>query len=143
MCKIVVLALASVLGTGAYGKHDLSPSPPPALPICNVLAKAAEYDGKEITVRLIYYSTPEGGIGSGSECPHQNVGLRNAPDFKEDQRIRKAWRKIGAYKSVYLVVRGKFSVCRESNCFVGTYWAPYRIEVRQDLSVQPVRAEPK
>ncbi len=139
---LTFVALTLAFPDNSYGKDKRDTVAPPALPICSVLAKAAEYDGKEVTVGLTYYLNIEGGMGGGPECPHENVGLRNAPDFKESKRIRKAWGKMGKHGPVYLVVRGTFTVCREGNCFVGMYWAPYRIEVREDLFVRPVLSEP-
>jgi hypothetical protein len=49
------LLLVIILSTAAWGKDNQTPPPaPPALPICSVVAKAAEYDGREVTVRRIY-----------------------------------------------------------------------------------------
>ncbi|MGO8817960.1 MAG: hypothetical protein ACLQVG_25225 [Terriglobia bacterium] len=143
MGKIVLLAFASFLATGAYGKHEQPPSPPPALPICSILAKAAEFDGKDVTVRMIYYPTPESRLGNGPECPRESVGIQIAPDFKPNKTVQKAWRKIGAYEPVDVVLRGKFTLCRESNCFIHLYWTPYRIDVQEYLSVQPAAAKLK
>ena len=143
MDKIVLLGLASVLATAAYGKHEQPPAPPTALPICSILANAADNDGKEITVRMTYYSTPESALGSGPECPHESVALQNAPDFKPNKTVQKAWRKIGKYKALDLVVRGRFTLCRKSDCFIGLYWVPYRIDVQEYLSVQPAPAKLK
>ena len=88
---------------------------------------------------LNYYRTPEGGIGGGHECPHDFVGLSNAPGFKQSKRIRNDSRKIGKFEPVQLVVRGRFAVCHDANCFVGMYWASYRVEVREYLSIQPLQ----
>lgn len=143
MCNWFILFTSLILCAAAYGKDDRWPSPLPALSICSVLAKAAAYDGKEITVRVIYQSNPEGGISYGSQCSHEYVSLRNAPDFKPNKEIQKAWRKIGAYKPVDLVVRGRFTICRDRNCFVGMNWAPYEIQVREYLFIRPAQVEPK
>jgi hypothetical protein len=138
-----ILFVSLFLCAAIYGKEDPRPSPPPAYSICTLLSKAADYDGKEVTVRVTYQSNPEGGIGHGSECSHENVRLQNAPDFKPNKEIQKTWRRIGKYKPVDLVVRGRFTVCRDGNCFVGMYWAPYGIQVREYLYVQPAQLEPK
>ena len=140
-CFIFFVSL--VLCVAAFGKDDRRPSPPPATSICSVLAKAADYDGKEITVRVTYQLSPEGGISYGSDCSHEYVNLREATDFKPNKDVQKEWKKMGAYKPVDLVLRGKFTICREGNCFVGMYWAPYQIQVREYLSVQPAPEKPK
>jgi hypothetical protein len=108
-----------------------------------VLAKAADYDGKDITVRVIYQSNPEGGISYGPECPHEYVSLRKAPGFRPNKGVQREWRKMGAYRPVDLVLRGRFTICRGQNCFVGMNWSPYQIEVREYLFVQPAAARPK
>ena len=143
MRNCFILFVSLVLCAVAYGKEDRPPSPPPAFSICTVLSKAADYDGKDITVRVIYQSNPEGGISYGPECSHEYVSLRKAPDFRPNKDVQKEWRKMGAYKPVDLVLRGRFTICRGGNCFVGMNWAPYQIEVREYLSVQPAPVKPK
>jgi hypothetical protein len=137
MRNCFILSLSLVVCVTAYGQGERQA----ARSICSVLAKAPDYDGKEITVKLIYQSNPEGGIGYGPECSHGYVSLRRAPDFKQNKVVQKEWKKMGAYKPVDLVLRGKFGICRGGNCFVGMNWAPYQIEVREYLSVQPAPAK--
>lgn len=138
-----ILFVSLVLCAAAYAGEERRTSPPPALSICSVLSKAADYDGKDVTVRVIYQSNPEGGIGYGSECSHEFVSLRKAPDFKPNKDVQKEWKKMRAYKPADLVLRGKFTICREGDCFVGMNWAPYQIQVREYLSVQPAAVNPK
>jgi hypothetical protein len=142
MRNCFILFASLILFGAAYGKDDRRPSPPSASSICSVLANAADYDGKEITVRVISQSNPEGGFSYGPECSHEYIGLRDAPDFKPNKEVQKKWRKKRAYQPVDLVLRGKFNICRE-DCFVGMYWTPYQIEVREYLSVQPAPVKPK
>jgi hypothetical protein len=144
---IVVLALVSVLGTAAYGKHAQPPSPPPALPICSLLAKAGEYDGKEVTVRGIYRFEIHGSEFFGPECrsPENMVSLSGALDSRDSKDIRKAWRKIGAHERADVVLRGTFMICRGDRAYVchASILNLYQIDVREYLFVQPAQAEPK
>lgn len=145
MRRSVILFLVAILSTAAYAKDERTPPPaPPALSICSVLAKAAEYDGKEVTVRGIYRFEIHGSelFGQGCRSRENNVSLRSAPDSKDSKQVRKAWRMIRPGEPVDVVLRGRFVICRSDNCF-GAFLDTYEIEVREYLFVQPVQVEAK
>lgn len=146
MGKSVNLLLVVILSAAAYGKDERTPpSAPPALPICRVLAKAAEYDGKEVTVRGIYRFEIHGSelFGEGCRSRENNVSLSGAPDFKLDKEVRKAWRKIPPHAPADVVLRGRFVVCTSENNCAGAFLNQYEIKVREYLFVQPVQVEAK
>jgi hypothetical protein len=130
----------------AFGKQNRPPSPPAALPICSVLAKAAEYDGKEVIVRGIYRFEIHGSELFGEECRSQesNVSLSGVLDSRDSKDIRRAWRKIGAHEPADVVLRGTFMICRGDRAYVchASILNLYEIEVREYLFVQPVQVEP-
>ena len=115
MTKSINLLLVAILVAAAYGKDERTPlGAPSAQSICSVLSKAAEYDGKEVTVRGIYRYEIHGSELFGGECRSRemNVSLSDAPDFRESKGIRKAWRNIPSSEPADVVLRGKFVICR-------------------------------
>jgi hypothetical protein len=146
MAKWAKLLLVAPLIVAAYGKDNQAPvSTAPAHPICSVLSKAAEYDGKEVTVSGIYRFEIHGAELFGRECRSRemNVSLSNAPDFRESKEIRKAWRRISSGEPADVVLRGKFVICRSDGNCPGAMLDLYGIQVREYLSVQPAPAKPK
>jgi hypothetical protein len=140
------LLLVIVLSTAAWGKDKQTPpTAPSALPICSVVAKAAEYDGKEVTVRGIHRFEIHGTEFYGQECNSREtrVSLSGAPDFKESRAIRKAWRKVPSNESADVVLRGRFVICRSYGNCSGGILGLYGIQVREVLFVQPMQVERK
>lgn len=101
-----------------------------ALPLCTVLADAAKYDGKEITVRSLYRMVIHGSILVGPACPKDNVNMRGAPDWKGDKHalaIIRSLTKKDRFRPVDIVSRGIFRVAHEGQCF-GQNCLRYEIE---------------
>ena len=101
-----------------------------AIPLCTVLANAAEYDGKEIVVRGLYRMVIHGSILMGSGCPKVNVNLRGAPNWKGEKHalaVIRSLTKKDQFQPVDIVSRGIFRVAHKEQCF-GQNCLTYEIE---------------
>jgi len=108
-------------------------------PLCTVLADAAKYDGKKITVRGLYRMVIHGSILMRSACPKVNVNLRGAPNWKGDKRalaVIRSLTKKDQFQPVDIVSRGTFRVAQEGQCF-GQNCLRYEIEETELLCAAP------
>ncbi len=147
MRKSFELIILIVLNATSSGKCQPPPTfPPIVLPICSVLANAAEYDGKEVTVRGIYRFEIHGSELWGPECesPDKMVSVSRTLGSTDSKKIRKAWRKIGTHERAEVVFRGTFMICRGERAIMCTASIVkfYEFQVRECLFVQP-QAAPK
>jgi hypothetical protein len=140
-CKIALALLATCSSTLTFsGEQKCSPSVA-AVPICAVLADASQYDGKEITVSGRYRYLIHGSILVGSDCSqHGEVNLRGAPNEKDNKRaveiIRSFYKKKqNRFESIDEVLRGKFRVARQGECFGQDCWS-YEIEIAELLCAE-------
>lgn len=109
-----------------------------ALPLCELLANAADHDGDIITVRGIYLRMPYGSILTAPGCtlsPPPDVNLRMAPEFhqKKDRIMKTIWSLTEKWKPVKVTLKGRLHVAKREQGF-GQGVEPYEIEVIQYLS---------
>jgi hypothetical protein len=143
-------AITSVLLFTACFSASSSPSnhgcvaPAQAVPLCTVLADAAKYDGKEITVRGLYRMVIHGSILTAAGCPEDSVNMRRAANWKGDKRavavIRSLTKKY-QFQLVDIVSRGTFRVAHEGQCF-GQNCLPYEFEETELLCAASAKADP-
>jgi len=110
-------------------------------PICTVIADAAKYDGKVITVSGVYRMVIHGSILTGTACPKDDVNLRRATNWKGDKRavaIIRSLTKKDQFLSVDVVSRGIFRVAHEGQCF-GQNCLRYEIEETELLCAAPAK----
>jgi len=140
----VVLSLTVFCGPLSLSANDDCPPSTRAIPICAVLADAAKYDGKEITVSGVYRMVIHGSILTGPACPKDELNLRRAAHWKGDKRavatIRSLTKK-DQFQSVDIVSRGIFRVAHEGQCF-GQNCLRYELEETELLCAAPVKTMP-
>jgi hypothetical protein len=120
---------------------DCAPSTQ-VIPICTVLADAAKYDGREVTVSGVYRMVIHGSILSGSACPKNDVNLRRSAHWKGDKHAMATIRlltKKDQFQSVDVVSRGIFRVAHEGQCF-GQNCLVYEIEETELLCASKMKA---
>jgi hypothetical protein len=64
------------------------------VPISTVLTHANKFDGRQVTVRGLFFREVHGSILSTPECPHMNVTLRLSSDFKSKGRSERRLNSI-------------------------------------------------
>jgi hypothetical protein len=125
-------------------------SPPPAqqaegtpsaqaMPLCAVIADAARYDGKEITVHGLYRMVIHGAILMDRACSKTDVNLRESLGYKADKKAASALRSItkkDQFQPVEVVFRGIFRVAQKEQCF-GQICAGYEIETTELVAARP------
>jgi len=142
ICGNVALIILA-LSISPHGQERLTaPSATQVLSLCDLLSRAAEFDGKQITVRGIYQFEIHGAELFAQQCTSRNdrVNLRHAPEYKSDKRTQEAWHRVGRHQPAEVVVRGKFSVAQEG-CF-GAACDLYEVEVHEYVAVEPLRTRP-
>lgn len=126
----VVLLLAVCLTPLSLSADDDCTPSTQSIPICTVLADAAKYDGKEVTVNGVYRMVIHGSILTAPACSKDDVNLRRAAHWKGDKRavatIRSLTKK-NQFQSVDVVSRGIFRMAHEGQCF-GQNCLRYEIE---------------
>ncbi len=138
----VVLLLTACFSALSLSADDDCVVSAQAIPVCAVLADAAKYDGKEITVRGLYRMVTHGSILMGSACPEVNVNLRRAPKWKGDKRASATVRSLtkkDQFQPVDIVSRGTFRVAHEGQCF-GQNCLRYEIEETELLCAATAKA---
>lgn len=139
--KLSLALLATCSSILAFSGERKCSTSATAMPICTVLADAAKYDGKEIIVSGRYRILIHGSILVGADCSHHGeVNLRGAPNEKDDKRalevIRSFYKKKqNRFQSIDEVVRGKFHVARQGECFGQDCWS-YEIEIAELLCAE-------
>jgi hypothetical protein len=129
------ILLAVCLGAVASSDLDKCPASAQALPLCTILADAAKYDGKEITVRGLYRMVIHGSVLMGTTCSQIEVNTRQAAGYKADKQavaVVRSLTKKNQFQPVDEVLRGTFRVAQKEQCF-GQICAPYEIEVTELL----------
>jgi hypothetical protein len=107
-----------------------------AIPLCAVLADAAKYDRKEITIRGLYRMVIHGSILMGPDCSKVGVNLRRAADWKANKKAAATIRSLtkkAQFRAVEIVSRGIFKVAHEGQCF-GQNCLPYEFDESELLS---------
>jgi hypothetical protein len=110
-----------------------------AMPLCTVIADAAKYDGKEITVHGLYRMVIHGAILMDRACSKTDVSLRESPGYKADKKAVSVLRSItkkDQFQPVEVVFRGIFRVAHQGQCF-GQICAGYEIETTELVSARP------
>jgi hypothetical protein len=108
------------------------------VPLCTVLSDAANYDGKEITVKGLYRVVIHGSVLMEPTCSKALVNMREAPDYRADkhaQDVIRSLTKKDQFLSVDVVLRGTFRVALEGQCF-GEMCEPYEIQVEELLCAE-------
>jgi hypothetical protein len=91
-----------------------------AVPLCTILSDAANYDGKEITVRGLYRMVIHGSILTSPACGKTYVNMRQASDYQADKHasaVVRSLTKKDRFQSVEVVLRGTFRVSQQGKCF--------------------------
>lgn len=139
--KVTLALLATCFSPLAFSGERKCYASAAAVPICTVLSDAPKYDGKEITVSGHYRYLIHGSILVGSECSqHGEVNLRGAPNEKDDKRALEVVRsfykkKQNRFQSIDEILRGKFRVARQGECFGQDCWS-YEIEITELLCAE-------
>lgn len=110
-----------------------------AIPLCTVLSDAANYDGKEITVKGLYRMVIHGSILMSPACGKTYVNLRQAPDYKADKHasaVIRSMTKKDQFQTVEVVLRGTLHVAHHEQCF-GQNCLLYEIEDHELLCAGP------
>ena len=126
----VVLLFTACFGALRSPTDDDCAASAQAISICTVLADAAKYDGKEITVRGFYRMVLHGSIITGPGCAKVDVNLRRAAHWEGDKHAVAAIRSLtkkDQFQPVDIVSRGIFRVAHEGQCF-GQNCLRYEIE---------------
>jgi hypothetical protein len=108
------------------------------VPLCTVLSDAANYDGKEITVKGRYRVVIHGSVLMEPTCSKALVNMRAAPDYRADkhaQDVIRSLRKKDQFLSVDVVIRGTFRIAHEGQCF-GEMCEPDEIQVDELLCAE-------
>jgi hypothetical protein len=145
----LTIAFAILLGVslGAVASSDVDkcPASAQALPLCTVLADAAKYDGKEITVRALYRMVVHGSVLMGTTCSQIEVNTRQAAGYRADKQavaVVRSLTKKNQFQPVDEVLRGTFRVAQKEQCF-GQICAPYEIEVSELLCASAPKDDSK
>jgi hypothetical protein len=141
----VLILLAVCFSLPGFSGDDKCAVSAQSIPICNVIADASKYDGKEITVRGLYRMLIHGSILMGTACPKDNINLRKAPNAKEDKHalaeIRSFYKKKeNRFQPIDEVLRGTFRVAQQGQCFGQDCWS-YEIEVTELFCAAPKKAD--
>lgn len=138
--KIVLVSFLTCFAPLCLAAGDCA-RPVQAIPICNVLANAAQYDGKEVTVSGSYRMVIHGSILSGPACSKDDVNLRRAAHWKGDKHAVATIRSLtkqDRFQSVGVVSRGTFRVAQEGQCF-GQNCLHYEIEETELLCATKIK----
>jgi hypothetical protein len=128
----IILLATSVIAFVAPPNGKADP-PVEAIPFCTVLENAAAYDGKEITVRGIYYRVIHGSILTGQTC-HEKANMMLSRDWKADkQALKLVNSRARDNQATAIALRGTFRVAKQGECF-GQTCSPYEIEEHELLS---------
>jgi hypothetical protein len=114
-----------------------------AIPLCAVLADAAKYDGKEITIRRLYRIVIHGSILMGPDCSRVGVNLRRTSDWKGNKKAAATVRSLtkkDQFREVDIVSRGVFKIAHEGQCF-GQNCLPYEFAESELLSAMAAGAK--
>lgn len=126
----VILLFTGCVSASSSPADDDCAASAQAIPICAVLANAAKYDGKEVTVSGVYRMVIHGSILTGAACSKDDVNLRRAANWKGNKRavaIIRSLTKKDQFQPVDVVSRGTFRVAHEGRCF-GQNCLKYEIE---------------
>lgn len=130
---VTIALVVSSLCTSVSAKDDKCAVLATAIPLCNVLSSATQYDGKEILVRGLYRMVVHGSILTANRCPEGQVNLRGVPGSKDNKRALATIRSLtknDQFQSVDVVLSGIFHVAHEGQCY-GQNCLRYEIEATE------------
>jgi hypothetical protein len=110
-----------------------------AVQLCALIANAAQYNGKSTLIRGLYHMAFHGSVLSSSDCPKVDVNLRRAQSWRGDKHARATMKSIlkkDQFRFVDIVIRGKFRVAQQGQCF-GQDCLQYEIEESELLCAAP------
>lgn len=96
----IILLVAASFTSFAFSGENKCSAFIEAMPICDVLANASKYDGRDITVRGIYYRVIHGSSLTASACKKTKVNMRSASDWKTNKRALVSIVKVIAPKLI-------------------------------------------
>lgn len=141
----VALMVCFLSATG--GARDPRPGPGQVLELCDVLAHARAYQGKQILVRGIYFQVFHGSLLFAPGCTlveNPRMNMRSARDFHGRKADLHLLNRLAAKgEAVSAVYEGTFDVARIGKCF-GQTCLPYELEATELVSAQAstVRGKP-
>src|SRR5689334_9590878 len=109
MRNVTLLLFLACWGVTAQCQQERCFRAPDVVPLCSVLAKAADYDGKEIIVRGVYRRIFHGSVLSSPNCRQQKqeVDVRFAARYIISKKDLKTLRKLtGNMKPADVVFKG-------------------------------------
>ncbi len=130
------LILASRLVS--LGWNFFPPMSANAVPLCDVLSSADQYDGKNVTVRGLYRWVLHSSVLISPYCRKSYVNVRQAPKYSVEKHASKVLRsatKHDEFQPVEVVIRGTFRSAKQGECF-GQNCLHYEIEARELLSAE-------
>jgi hypothetical protein len=138
----LIVLLAVFVGPAALAGDDKCMPSTQAVPFCTAVSDAANYDGKEITVRGLYSMVVHGSLLMGATCQKTTVNLRQAPDYRADKNasaVVRSLTKKDQFQAVDVVIRGTFRVAHEE-CF-GQNCELYELESHELLCAQKPKSD--
>jgi len=104
------------------------------IPFCTVLSNASAYDGKEVTIKGVYWRVIHGSILTGPTCDGK-ANMRLSANWKGDkQAVKLRNSRARSNQGNQVVVRGTFRVAQQG-CF-GQTCSLYEIEESALLSAE-------
>jgi hypothetical protein len=132
LCIFLLAASLTTMAVPQNGRLDPSAE---AIPVCTVFENASAYDGKEITVRGLYYRVIHGSILRGSTCDGK-ANMRQSREWKANRRAAKLLNSQARDNDATgIVLRGTFRMAKKGQCF-GQTCSPYEIEGHELLSAE-------
>jgi hypothetical protein len=107
------------------------------LDVCDLIAHAADYDGKTVYVRGLWRMTPHGSLLMRRSCA-EAAAVKQTSDYKADHSASAVIRKItknDQFAAVEVVFRGVFKAARQGQCF-GELCMAYEVETDELVSAQ-------
>lgn len=108
-----------------------------AVDICTVLAAPQKYDGIDVTVAGLYRVVIHGAVLTGTNCTTTYSSLREAAAYRADSHASSTVKRLlkrDKSQAIAVVVRGKFRVAQQGQCFGGDLCSRYEMELTELIS---------
>jgi hypothetical protein len=134
MCRATTLWLFAITLMAASDKDQVAP--PIVMTVCQIVSAAAEYDGKEVAAKGVYWRTVHGAVLSAPECRDAKVNISFGAKVKGARADMKTLGRLAdAQETADVAFRGVFRMAHQGQCF-GQDCYPYQIQVDDVLQVR-------
>jgi hypothetical protein len=135
----ITFLVAACFAPLASSREKQCQSTAEAIPLCSVLSNATKYDGKDITVKGVYYRVIHGSILTESACEKTKVNMRLASDWKANKHALSILNsRARNNQGTDIALRGTFRVAQDG-CF-GQTCTLYEIEEHELLCAEPTKS---